>query len=681
MNQGITSQGLELERLIEREWLVGNGIGGFACSTVTGLNTRRYHGLLVAAMTPPVRRMVLLSRVEETLWCDGQRYDLACNEYPGVIYPKGHEHLRAFSHDPFPRWAYQGDGWTVEKHLRLLHNENTAVIGYTLLGGEKAVDVELRPLFALRPFHELTYQWNGRLLAENRSKRHHRIPATSRTPEVFFAHDGRFESQPNWYLNTIYRREQERGYPGLEDVWNPGVVRLRLLPGHTAYFVCSADPIDFERAIKAADIQYTPTEPAPASDDALTVLRRAADQFVVCAVQEGSTDKVAIAVTDYPWAAPSGRSALVSFTGLMLVTGQFSQAKALLQSFAALLRNGLMPSQLPETGEPPLYHGADISLWFVNAVWNYLRCTNDDATVQRQLLDVVLQIIDAYQHGSELGIGTDEDGLLFTHAPGIATTWMDAKVGEWVVTPRGGRPVELNALWHNAVSVAADLCARFGRIDRSESLSEYARGIKKSFNARFWNEALGCCYDVVEDHGFDPSVRPNQLLTISLPFPVLSIERHARVLEKVKGELLTPFGVRTLSPHDPGYQGRYAGNVIARDRAYHGGSAFPWLLGPFVTSMLRVRGRGEAARREARALLRPCVDRMLGDGLGELCELFDGDEPHKPGGAIASAVSVGELLRCYAEDVLGLGPQVATLVSQAGADAGTSSTPRVKNPA
>ena len=203
MSQGLQVQDLSFDQLIEREWLVANGVGGYASSTVAGLNSRRYHGLLVAAMTPPVRRMVLLSRVEETLWCDGRRYDLACNEYPGVVYPQGHLHLRAFSTDPFPRWAYQGEGWTVEKHLRLLRGENTVVLGYTLLGGDKPVDVELRPLLALRPIHELSYQSNSRLLVENRSKRHHRIPATVRTPELFFAHDGRFEAQPNWYLNTI----------------------------------------------------------------------------------------------------------------------------------------------------------------------------------------------------------------------------------------------------------------------------------------------------------------------------------------------------------------------------------------------------------------------------------------------------------------------------------------------
>lgn len=662
MSLGFSVRGMELDELLGREWVAANGLGGYASSTVPGLNTRKYHGLLVAAMTPPVRRMVLLSRMEETLWCDGRRHSLDCNEYPDVIYPQGQQYLTSFRSHPCPRWIYQGEGWRLEKRLRLLRGQNSVVLSYRLAAGDLPVDLELRPLFGMRPIHELSYQWNGPLLAEDRGKGHERIPPTSRTPEVFFAHDGQFFRGPNWYLNQIYRREQQRGYAGLEDLWTPGPVRYRLAPGRTAHFVCSADPIVFADALRQAKEQYSRPRRGPSPDPAMDALRRAADAFVVSVPQDGQGERAAFCMSGYPWAAPSGRDALISFTGLLLVPGRFAEAKSLLSTFASKLHNGLMPSGWPECGGPPEYRGADISLWFVDAVWDFLRYAGDDAAGEK-FLDVILRVIADYRHGTELGIGADDSGLLVSRAPGVPTSWMNAKVGDWIVTQRVGRPVELNALWYNAVRIAAELSGRFARPERTESLATLAESIRRAFNARFWNEKEQCCFDVVEDHGPDPSIRPNQLLAISLPFPVLDLDRHGRVLAKVKAELLTPLGVRTLSPADPGYHGRYEGGVLARDRACHNGTAFPWLLGPYVRALLNVRGRGQAARQEAHAAIRPCLDYLMGRGLGQICELFDGDALHASGGQIASAASVGQILRCYAEDVLDMAPPVPCAVA------------------
>ncbi len=645
----------ELDSLIEREWLAVNKIGGFACSTVPGLNTRKYHGLLVAAMTPPVRRMVLLSRVEERVICDGWTSPLACNEYPGAFHPRGDQSLRAFNAEPFPRWAYQGDGWTIEKSLRLLSGENTVVLSYTLLGGDKEIEFALRPLLALRGMHELMYQWNGKLDAAEKSAGHHHVPATSRTPEVFFAHDGVFENEPHWYLNTIYRREQERGYAGLEDLWNPGEIHWSLKPGQTVHFVCSADPINLNRTLAKADEQLTeamlPSPPAQSYGEPVDSLLRAADQFVlrVAGNDSGQTEYVA---AHYPWAPPSPRHSLMGFAGLFLVPGKFAAAKSFLHSMVDQLAGGLLPSALSETGGPAIYKGADVSLWFVNAVHQYLRYTGDEEAVRHRLFDAVLQVIHAYRHGTSLGIRTDADSLLETHQPGAPTTWMDAQVSDWVVTPRAGKPVEINALWYNAVRIAADLAERFGHVDKAADFGALADAIQDSFNRRFWNADARCCYDVLTAHGHDPAVRPNQLLAMSLPHPVLAVERFEFVLEEMRALLLTPFGLRTLSPADPAYQNHYAGNVVNRDRAYHQGSVFPWLLGAYVTAYLRVNGRGQGARDEAKQLLSGCLGYLQGDGLGQLCELFDGDKPHRPGGAIASASSVAELLRAYSEDVL-----------------------------
>jgi predicted glycogen debranching enzyme len=321
------------------------------------------------------------------------------------------------------------------------------------------------------------------------------------------------------------------------------------------------------------------------------------------------------------------------------------------------MKDGVMPSDLPEDGSAPRYGGADVSLWFVHAVHEYLRYRGDEALVQK-LLPAVDQIIDWYRRGTGLGIGMDADGLLRSEEPGQPTTWMDAKVGDWIITPRRGRPVSVNALWYNALRVAADLASRFGQSKRAEELLALALRVKDAFNQRYWNAATNCCFDVVGDvpETNDPAIRPNQIFAISLPYAVLESSRFAAVLEKIRTELLTRFGLRTLSSADEHYQGHYAGPPVARDRAYHQGSVYPWLLGAYVSAYVKVAGRTDNTRREVRRVLDGCIEYMQGDGIGQLCELFDGDAPHKPGGAIASARSVAEVLRAYVEDVLEVAP-------------------------
>jgi predicted glycogen debranching enzyme len=654
-------------------------------------------------MARPVRRMVLLSRVEETLAAGNRRFSLSCSEYPGTIHPQGYQFLRAFNPSPFPRWAYQTSGGTIEKSLRILKGENTVVLTYTLLAGEKSIGLELRPLLALRPIHEMMQQWNGRLSTDLVAKQTLRVPATARTPEVFFGHTGAFEPSGDWYLNHVYRREFERGYAGMEDLWSPGIVRLTLAPGQPVHLVCSSDPIDLEHVLERADWQGSSSEfsivpsqvngarriAPPSPDSTFDALLSAAGQFILAAPPDGAGDKPSeksvTCIGSYPWGPPSARAALIGFTGLFLVPGRFGDARSLLLSLAAREQHGLMPTILPEDGAAPPYDGADVSLWYIHAVWQYFRYTSDVATLRRKLLDVVLRVIERYRRGTDLGIAVDSEGLLLSRAAGCATTWMDAKVGDWVFTPRQGRAVEINALWYNALCSAAELCERYGSHDRAAELANFARGIKDAFNRRFWNEPAGCCYDVVEDHGADALVRPNQLLAVSLPFAVLSLDRHVRVVNKVREQLLTPRGIRTLAPGSPQYAGRCEGNVGSRDRAHYNGSAHPWLLGPYVTALLRVRGRGPAPRDEARAALHNCLEYLATDGLGHLCELFDGDPPHRPGGGLASAASVGEVLRAYAEEVLDLGPAmpfpVSLTLSEAALLAGTPPQPQVKNPA
>ena len=636
----------------DREWLAVNYLGGYASSTVTGLNTRKYHGLLVAAMSPPVNRMVLLSRVEESIICDGWTCPLACSEYPGAIYPRGDQSLRAFSANPFPRWAYQGIGWTIEKSLRLIRGSNTVVLSYTLLGGDCPVEMHLRPMLALRSIHELMYQWNGSHNVETKGDGTHRVAATARTPEVFFAHTGVFENEPLWYLNTIYRRETERGYCGLEDVWAPGIVRWSLQPGQTAFFVCSADPIDLRATLadvaRETLVAMLPSPPATSWGEPIDSLRRAADQFVLhVPVDQTSQPPVQrdYIAADYPWSPPSPRQSLIAFEGLLLSTGKRDAALSLLLSLADRLVNGVLPSSFDEHDGRPRYDGADVSLWFVNAVGLLIADALPPLSVHRErgqqvdidlmaaqpLFIAVRDIIEAYRAGLfRLKISIDSDGLLSAGDGSMAVTWMNAKLDGKPVTPRAGKAVELQALWYNALRVGATLAERFGWPECVGPWESLARSVKRAFNERFWNAEAGCCFDVVDVSGApvnDASIRPNQLLAAALPHAVLIDDRYPAVLDVLRTQLLTPVGLRSLSPNNRRYIGTYRGNVVARDRARHNGCVFAWLLGPYVRLFLTVHGKSDRSRRQAQELLQGCVTHLLGAGQGQLPEMFEGDRP------------------------------------------------------
>lgn len=655
---------LTLDAAIEREWLCVNHIGGYASSTIVGMNTRKYHGLLVAAMSPPVRRMVILSRVEEFVGREGWRLPLCNSEYPGVIHPDGHRYLRAFNPDPFPRWAWQAEGWTVEKQLCLLEGRNAVCLSYVLVGSDRPLELELSPLFALRPIHELMYQWNGRLRAErNENGAGMQIPATGRTPEVFFQCDGHFESRPLWYLNTIYRREQDRGYGGLEDVWTPGTIRWTLQPGTPVHFVCATEPIDFQAAVSECN-RHVASGSWHTADATHGSLLHAARQF------ELNIDRAIPATTDagkrrsadqslwtgimslYPWGSVRGRSAMVAMHGLLLCAGRLDEARRLLFQYVDSLRNGLMPSNWPEDGSPPTYRGADIALWFINAAWHYLRYHPNDPALRRAALSTLRTMVLQYQRGTELGIRLDADGLIESDTAGEASTWMDVRLGDWIITPRQGKAVEINALWYNALRIGQQWAGQSGESAAAGNLSALADQVKDSFNRLFWNEPLQCCHDVVRGDKVDSAIRPNQIFAASLPFTMLDQVRCASVLNIVLQKLLTPAGLRTLSPDDPDYHGRYAGSVVARDRAHHQGSVFPWLLGPLADALLRVHGRTQETRRRIADLIDMPLNWIANEGMGQLCELFDGDAPHHGGGGPADAKSLAEILRIYVEIVL-----------------------------
>jgi len=667
---------MRIHDLMEREWIATNGIGGYASCSIAGINTRKYHGLLVAAMQPPLKRMVILSRVDDAIVTSGGSYPLSSCEYPGAIHPDGHRFLRAFSHEPFPRWAYQDDGWTIERNVRLVQGQNTVVLSYTLLAADRPMDLEIKPLFALRGIHDLMYQWNGRMDAKalDRGCHNHLIPAGARTPDVYFSHDGSFQSHANWYLASIYRREIERGYSGLEDVWTPGVIRWTLEPGKSAHFICSTESIDLEDAVYSlgSTSHTSPTlsisaSPISANEDvkrtneAIHTLCLATRKFVARDAKSRTT-----LLARLPWSPVLVRDALIGFAGTLLIPRRFPEARQLLETLFDHLRDGLLPSSFPEDGSAPVYTAADTSLWLVHAADQYVRYNGDESAL-RSWIEPVSKIISSFIKGTTLGVSCDADGLIVSRMPGVPATWMDAKCADWVITPRYGRAVEMQALWYNALRILSSWNERLGDTKAAGELSRTAMRTKASFNERFWSIDNRCLFDVVLDKGADASIRPNQLLSMSLSFPVLAPERHATVLEKVRQSLLTPFGVRTLSPEDPSYQGKYVGDVVARDRAYHQGCAFAWLLGPYVSALIRTYGQSDSVLRQARDVLAGVIGYMQAEGVGQLCELFDGDPPHRPGGAIASIAATGEILRVYVEDILDYKPGTEKrLLSSAG---------------
>jgi predicted glycogen debranching enzyme len=662
--------GVPFETLLGREWLVTNQLGGYASGTVCCTNSRKYHGLLVAAMSPPTRRVVLLSRVEDTLYVNGQISHLAASEYPGTVHPHGYRLLRAFSPEPFPRWLYQGEGWTLEKSLRLIPGRNTVCITWTLLGGDGQAELSVRPLLALRPIHELSFQWNGKLAAQKLGGQNDvsekgqritdgrfRVPATSRTPDVFFAHSGSLDPHGVWYLSTVYRREAERGYAGLEDLWMPGTISFTLKPGTPVHLVCSSEPVELKQVVDQLDqVEAAWALPVlgPTSDATLERLRRSSALFV-------TEPHVGVGASDYQWGPPSFRDAFTGYAGLFCLTGRFDAGAAALRKAASFQRGGLMPADLPEDGTPPHYGNVDVALWFAEAVAQHLRWRDDAAVARDVALPALNHTIDAYLTGVSGLVYVDEAGLLVTDAPGTAPTWMNLRYDLTgpAVTPRLGRAVELQALWHNLLLVTADLAQRFGQPARAEQLRCEAHRVRRAFADRFWNEPAGSCFDVVDDRGSDASIRPNQLLTLSLTHTILPPKLGWRMVETVRRTLLTPAGVRTLEPHDRNYCGTYRGPAHLRDRAYHNGTAFTWLLGPLARALVKLAGSSEDVRGQVIAMLQPTLARALGDGNGLIPELADGDAPHAVTGAPASALATAEVLRTYAEHVLLIAPEPA----------------------
>jgi glycogen debranching enzyme len=612
----------DVERASRLEWLETNGIGGFASSTIPGMNTRRYHGLLTAATKPPVGRVVMLSKLEETLIVGGERFELSANRYPGAVHPQGFRYLQEFRLDPCPVFVYQAGGVQMEKRVYMVQGENTTVVEFALTG--EAL-LEVRPLIAVRDYHATTHENSAIDDAVTDSEGVVTLVPYTGMPPLYLEHSGATVGPGyGWYRNFEFDRERERGLDFREDLYNP----IAFTFSGSGRIVAS---IEAKRAASAGPVGQ------PACATLAEDLKRAAAPFIV---RRGSGKTV---IAGYHWFSDWGRDTMISLPGLALVTGRYDVARQILEEFAQAMERGMLPNRFPDDGEMPEYNTVDATLWMFEAVRAYIAHTSDFTFVRDKLYPRLKECIDWHVRGTRYGIRVDDDGLLSCGEPGVALTWMDAKAGDWVVTPRRGKPVEIQALWYNALRIMESLARQYRDDDCEGFVRELAARARESFHRQFWNEATGCLYDVVNGDARDGSIRPNQIFAVSLPHSMLTDEQAFRIVAVVERDLLTPMGLRSLSPLDPAYRGRYEGGVVSRDSAYHQGTVWPWLMGAFVTAYVRVHGDGGRIR--TAAWLEHFGEVLRTYGLGQVCEVADGDAPHTPGGCIAQAWSVAELLR------------------------------------
>lgn len=648
----------DLPEALGREWLETNGLGGFACGTVAGAHTRRYHGLLTAALNPPGGRMLLLSKLEETLVMGERRIDLATNEYAGgTVHPEGYLLLSNFRLGPFPTWTFEAEGVRLEKSVFMRQGSNTVQVEYKLLQAPAGVDpiLELRPLIAFRDYHSTTHE-NGALNAAVESTPNlASVQPYSGLPRLYFSHDAeQLQHEGYWYKNFFYRIEQERGLDSEEDLFNPFVLSWKLGMNRGATVIASTEQKDIREAgaVREAELQRRQqiVATSPVNDPLVRALTSAADQFLVRRGEEWTI------IAGYPWFTDWGRDTMISLPGLTLFSGRTDIAKSILRNFVRHTDMGMLPNRFGDSGAEAEFNSVDATLWFFEAARAYAAVTGDYDFIRQELYDVLNQIMEFHIKGTRYNIKMADDGLLNTGTPDTQLTWMDARIGDWVVTPRSGKPVEIQALWYNALRIMEDLAAHFSDDERRKEYSSLASLADAAFNTMFWNSEAGCLYDVVSGDSADGSIRPNQIFAVSLHYSMLAVDRARAVVQTVERELLTPFGLRTLSRADTGYRGRYEGDQYSRDSAYHQGTVWPWLLGPFVSAYVRVNGGAAQSRARAHDLLGRMESHLSEAGLGQISEIFDGDAPHHPRGCFAQAWSAAEVLRALCEDVYQIGP-------------------------
>jgi len=666
-----------VSNLQSQEWLEADGLGGFASGTAAGIRTRRYHALLLTATTPPTGRLVLVNGFDAWLQTPRGKFSLSSQCYaPDVIGGDGAQRIEEFSPEPWPKWIYKlEDGTRIEFEIFSVKGDAMSCLSWRLLGPGKDVKLFVRPFLSGRDYHSLhkanpAFQFDAEIAPGKVSWQPY-----PDVPGVLAMTNGNYSHQPDWYYRFLYREERERGLECEEDLAAPGILEWDLAR-EKAVLVLSAEnfgttlsgtvnPLELFDQLRTSEKTRRKLFPTRLhkSADSYIVERRsrrreAADSSpdaphrLVTAAPAGKT-----IIAGYPWFADWGRDTFIALRGLCLASGRLDDARNILVAWAESVSEGMLPNRFPDSGEKPEFNSVDASLWFIVAVHEYLQlrgtCGDPAANEEKILHQAVEAILDGYTRGTRFGIRADRDGLLACGEPGVQLTWMDAKVGDWVVTPRIGKPVEIQALWLNALWVANQFS------NRGKELFE--RGCE-SFRNRFWNTERGLLHDVVDANHhsgeIDSTFRPNQLFAVGgLPFQLIEGERARKIVDAAEKHLLTPLGLRSSAPGEPGYAREYSGGVWQRDGSYHQGTVWPWLIGPFVEAWVRVRGGTDEAKREAsNRFLKPLLQHLDDAGLGHISEIADAEAPHTPRGCPFQAWSVGEMLRLN-QIVLKISPQ------------------------
>ncbi|MDH7577980.1 MAG: amylo-alpha-1,6-glucosidase [Bacillota bacterium] len=632
-----------------KEWLLTNGIGGFAASTIIGLNTRRYHGLLIASLRPPIDRRLLVAKLDEDLYLEDRKYVLGANQVHSGYAQRGYEHLQRFRRNPFPTFTYHVDDVFIIKKIFMIYGRNTTVVNYRIINEHgKKVTLQIFPLVNCRDYHAAIFE-NDWPFQQEVQDFQVKIEPFRGAPCLYLASDqARYVKRGSWYKGMYYTVEEYRGLPCYEDHYIPGYFVVHTQTSEDFTVVLSTEEVfSFNyAALEAGERERLQSllDLAGYQDEFAQQLVLAADAFLV---QRESTGKRTI-IAGYPWFSDWGRDAMIALPGLTLCTKRFPEAREILATFAAYEQEGLIPNMFPDAGEAPLYNTVDAPLWYFYAVQKFLAYTADYGFIKENIFPTLKRIIAHYQAGTKFGIKMDQDGLIVAKCSGLQLTWMDAKVGNWVVTPREGKPVEVNALWYNALCFMAQLAPVFGEPDK---YSELAEKVRTSFRSGFWNEVEHCLYDVINTEIKDARIRPNQVLAVSLPFSPLTRGEARAVVSRVWEELYAVYGLRSLSPRDPEFKGRYGGNQVERDAAYHQGTVWSWFLGHFITAYRKVHGYSSESLEVARLFLSPMRDHLRDHGVGTISEIFDGAPPFTPRGCFAQAWGVAEVLRSYVEDL------------------------------
>lgn len=648
-----------------REWLVTNGIGGFASSTIAGCNTRRYHALLCAATRPPLGRMVLVNKADETLTVGEHTFELGCNQYPGTLSPVGFQFLTEFEREPLPTWTFEVPGATIQKTIWMPHSQNTTVVRYELLGGQEAT-LSVRPFVTGRDYHG-THRFNSAFNADcncydDNINSHMTMQPYGDDSRIVWSHadGGVFRAAGAWYYNFEYSIEQERGLDFIEDYYCPGAWVWKLTRERSVvHWVLGVEPHDVAEMAQSYETEIarlnelkkgvtSSTRSAPEQRFAER-LAVAADQFIV-----QREDKLHTVLAGYPWFSDWGRDTMIALPGLTLSTKRFDIARSILLAFARSSSQGMIPNRFPDAGETPDTNTVDATLWFFHAVAQYVEKSGDWQTLKAELYDVLRDSIQWHIGGTRFQIKADErDGLLGCGDSGTQLTWMDAKVGDTVFTPRNGKPVEIQALWFNALKTMSHFASELNDAPTKKLCDGWSRLAMKNFATQFWNSDGNYLFDCISLDGQyrDASVRPNQIFAVSLPHRLLSREQERGVVDCVQRELLTPVGLRSLSANDSRYRGIYIGDQWQRDSGYHQGTVWTWPIGAFFSAYLRVNKSSKTAKTQVRTWLEPLHQHLDKACVGQINEIFDGDLPHTPRGCCAQAWSVSETLRVLIDEL------------------------------